>query len=96
MSNYNPLNTSSEKSRLSYDTIDKKILVNNQTISELVGGKKGNVDSYNAVTRTGIATIDNKSYPFTALNFLTIAVNDAGIFIRLTNFTKTHILIGVL
>lgn len=96
MSNYNSLNSSSENVRFTYDIIDKKINLNNQITYELIGAKRGSIDKYDAITRTGIATIDNKSYSFTALNFLTVAVNDIGIFIKLTNYTKTHILIGVL
>lgn len=95
MSNYNSLNTSSDKSRLSYDIVDKKIVVNNQTISDLIGCKTGIIDDYTEATLSGTATISNRQYNFASLTNQTVARGDLGIFIKLVNGTKQYVLLGL-
>jgi hypothetical protein len=88
-------NASSDKVRLSYDTVDKKITLNNQTISDLIGCKTGIIDEYSSTNLSGTATISNKQYNFLSLTNQTVAKGDIGIFIKLVNGTKQYVLLGL-
>lgn len=89
------LNSSADSVRLSYDTVDKKITLNNQTISDLIGCKTGIIDEYSASKLSGTATISNKQYNFISLTNQTISKGDLGIFLKLVNGTKQYVLLGL-
>jgi hypothetical protein len=85
---------SADSVRLTLDTVEKRIGLAKQELTENLGLRAGLVTEYDGTTRSGVAAIDNKSYRFRAVD-TTVAVGDTGVFMRLSNSDRLHILLGV-
>ncbi len=86
---------SDDSVRLTLNTVEKRFALFKQDLETSSGLKRGIVITYDAVTRTGLATIDNKEHPFKAID-ATIAAGDTGVFQRLTNSDRGFIMFGVI
>jgi hypothetical protein len=86
---------SDDSVRLTLNTVDKRLSLFKQEIESAIGLKRGQVATYDAITRTGTATIDNKTLSFRAVN-TTIAVGDYAVFQRLVNGDQGVVLLGVI
>jgi hypothetical protein len=86
---------SDDSVRLTVNTVDKRLALFKQDIESAIGLKRGQVATYDATTRTGTATIDNKTLPFKAVD-TTIAIGDTAVFQRLVNGDQGVILLGVI
>jgi hypothetical protein len=84
-----------ESVRLTTNTVDKRLFLLKQEIAQEIGLKRGEVVTYNSTTRTGTATIDNKTLSFKAVN-TTVAVGNVAVFQRLVNGDQAVILLGVI
>jgi hypothetical protein len=86
---------SDDSVRLTTNTVDKRLALFRQDIEQEIGLRRGLVSTYDGATRLGTATIDNKIYPFRAVD-ITVAVGDNAVFQRLTNGDLGFVLLGVI
>jgi hypothetical protein len=86
---------SDESVSLTTNTVDKRLFLLKQEIQQEIGLRRGQVSTYDLTTRSGTATIDNKTHPFKAVD-TTIAVGDQAVFQRLTNGDQSFVLLGVI
>lgn len=86
---------SDESVRLTLNSVEKRLVLFKQELELSMGLRRGTVVTYNSTSRAGTAAIDNKEYPFRALD-TTIAVGDTCVFMRLSNFDRGFILLGVI
>ena len=86
---------SADSVRLTLDTVDKRINLAKQELTDSLGLRAGEVMEYDGTSRLGQAKIDNKVYKFKAVD-ITVAVGDIGAFLRLANSDRLHVLIGIL
>jgi hypothetical protein len=86
---------SDESVRLTTNAVDKRLSLFRQDIEQEIGLRRGAVSTYDATTRQGTATLDNRTITFRAVD-TTIAVGDSAVFQRLTNSDQGYVLLGVI
>jgi hypothetical protein len=86
---------SDESVRLTLNSVDKRLALFKQDLQQEIGLRRGQVSAYDAVTRSGTATIDNKTQAFRAVN-TTVTIGDQAVFQRLTNGDLGFVLLGVI